>query len=72
MGILRPVYAGLDDGKFVRADSCNSICPTGTSTKPLSGNPQQFVSDRMTEGFIYGLKAVEIDAQEGKVAPSTD
>jgi hypothetical protein len=45
IGILRPAYAGLDDGKFVRADPCNGIRQTGAGAKSLCGNLQQLVSD---------------------------
>src|SRR5205823_8137541 len=61
--LLRIRYGGLDDGKFVAAETRQRVDVADASSEALRDGPQYGVANGVTERIVGFLEVVEIDTE---------
>ena len=57
---------GLDDRKFVTAQSCDQVGVADAAAQPACEGHEQLVADRMPERVVDGLEVIEIEIENGQ------
>ena len=62
-GILRPLGVRQDDGELVSAEARDGVDLAHAGPQPVGHGTQEHVADRVAEGVVDLLEAVEVEAQ---------
>ena len=61
------LQAGLDHGELVAAQAGHGVAFAHAAAQPLGGHAQQGVAQRVAQGVVDGLEAVQVDEVDGQL-----